>query len=108
MTAPPSHSPLHTVHTSPSASDALPSCLRHLTPGAALLLLEDGVYGALAGGSAAAAVAAAAVRHPVYVLGPDLVRRGLGSAALVEGVKMVDYAAFVDLATRHYPVQAWF
>ena len=42
--------PLHTVNKSPYSSTALASCLAHLTGDAAILLIEDGVYGALASG----------------------------------------------------------
>ncbi len=100
--------PLHTVNKSPFASTALESCLARLTEGAAVLLIEDGVYAALAAGAAADRLAEAANRHPVYVLGPDLAARGLAEASLLDGVRVIDYLGFVDLATRHSAVQSWF
>ena len=45
---------LHTVSRSPFRDVALESCLRVALPGSAVLLLEDGVYGALASGAHAA------------------------------------------------------
>ena len=41
------------------------------------------------------------------MLGPDLAARGLENTALVEGVTVIDYSGFVDLAVENGPVQAW-
>jgi tRNA 2-thiouridine synthesizing protein B len=100
--------PLHTVNKSPLASDALASCLGHMTEGCALLLIEDGVYAALAAATAASQIAETAARHPVYALGPDLAARGLADRPLVQGIAVIDYAGFVDLAATHSSVHSWF
>jgi tRNA 2-thiouridine synthesizing protein B len=100
-------SPLHTVNKSPFSSTALTSCLAHATDDAAILLIEDGVYAALASGRRVEALAAAAARGLVYALGPDLTARGLADAPLLSGTKVVDYAGFVDLTVAHSPVMAW-
>ena len=42
-----------------------------------------------------------------YVLGPDLKARGLSENNVVDGVKVVDYSGFVDLAVDHESVQSW-
>ena len=42
-------STLHTVNKSPFGNGTLLSCLNHCKPGDAVLLIEDGVYGALQG-----------------------------------------------------------
>jgi tRNA 2-thiouridine synthesizing protein B len=99
--------PLHTVNKSPFASSALASCLDHMTDGSALLLIEDGVYAGLARGTAAVRLAEACRRHQVYVLAPDLAARGLAEHPLVEGLRLVDYAGFVDLAAAHSAVVPW-
>jgi len=99
--------PLHTVNKSPFASSALASCLAHATQDAAILLIEDGVYGALASGTQVPALAQAAARGTVYALGPDLMARGLADAPLLAGTKVVDFAGFVDLTTTHSSVMAW-
>jgi tRNA 2-thiouridine synthesizing protein B len=103
--------PLHTVNKSPFSSTALDSCLAHATDDAAILLIEDGVYAALAtGGQVGTQVvelAAAAARGVVYALEPDLTARGLARAPLLAGTKLVDYAGFVDLAVAHSPIMAW-
>lgn len=99
---------LHTVNKSPFAGSALESCLAHLSDGAALLLIEDGVYAALAGSAFAERLAAAGQHHALYVLGPDLAARGLADHPLVDGLQVVDYPGFVQLAASHSAVQSWF
>jgi len=99
---------LHTVSRSPYRETALASCLRVALPGSAVLLLEDGVYAALAAGEASAPLRAAMDQVRVFVLGADLEARGLGDAPLLPGLHVVDYGGFVDLACEHDKVQAWF
>ena len=103
-----SPSVLHTVNKSPFASSALESCLGHLSEGATLLLIEDGVYAALAGTAFSERLAAATRHHALYVLGPDLKARGLADRPLVDGLQVVDYRDFVRLASDHATVHAWF
>jgi len=98
-------STLHTVSRSPYRDTTLESCLRLALPGSAVLLLEDAVYAAAAGGCAASLLAGARVR--VFALAADLEARGLGDAALADGVQVIDYDRFVDLACEHDKVQAW-
>ena len=43
---------LHTVNKSPFERNSLEACLKYASAGAAVLLIEDGVYAALAGSSA--------------------------------------------------------
>ena len=68
-----------------------------------LLLLEDGVYGAVKKGKASAMLAG----HTVSVLGPDLAARGISEDKLADGVTVVDYAGFVDLVEKNDKVQSW-
>ena len=72
---------LHTVNKSPFTNNSLESCLDCVADGAAVLLIEDGVYGALTGSTVADKV--------------------------IDGIKLVDYAGFVDLATENDKVQSW-
>jgi tRNA 2-thiouridine synthesizing protein B len=95
---------LHIVNKSPTERNALASCLAHAQAGHALLLIEDAVYAATAGGKAALAQAPAGLA--VYVLAPDLQARGLGGKA-AEGVKEVDYKGFVELVAAQPRVQSW-
>jgi len=98
---------LHTVNKSPFERDSLESCLKYAQGGAAVLFFEDGVYAALAGTSAEPKVKAALDNLKVYVLGPDLKARGFSEARMIDGISVVDYAGFVDLAAEYDKVQAW-
>ncbi|MDQ2075663.1 sulfurtransferase complex subunit TusB [Marinimicrobium sp. ABcell2] len=101
-------STLHTVNKSPFSHSTLASCLSICQPGDALLLIEDGVYGALASSPQAEqlrAVHAKGVR--VYALEPDIEARGLVGRRLDE-VELSDYAGFVRLSSELRCVQSWY
>ena len=100
-------STLHTVNKSPFERSSLTSCLAHVAPGDALLLIEDGVVGARKASAFADLLAAAVKNCAVYVLDPDLAARGMGDKDVIQGVKLVDYGGFVDLVTTHYRTHAW-
>ena len=97
---------LHIVNKSPLERSTLDSCLAAAQPGAAVLLIEDGVYAATRGNSAAAKLRAALGNLEIHVLAPDLEARGMAQS-LVEGVKLVDYAGFVELVAQHKNCQSW-
>ncbi|MDW3096286.1 MAG: sulfurtransferase complex subunit TusB [Gammaproteobacteria bacterium] len=98
---------LHTVNKSPFERNSLESCLRLAKSGSSVLLTEDGVVGAMQGTKYSKNVADAMTNVSFYVLGPDLKARGLSESNIVDGVKVVDYSGFVDLAAEHESVQAW-
>ena len=98
---------LHTVNKSPFERNSLDSCLKFASGGASVLMIEDGVYAAMTGTDSVSQVKAALDNLSIYVLGPDLKARGISEDRLIEGVKVVDYAGFVDLATENDKVQAW-
>lgn len=97
---------LHIVNKSPLERTALESCLATAEPGGALLLIEDAVYAATKGHAAEPALQAAMASLEVYALGPDLEARGVASA-VAPGVKLIDYAGFVDLVVSHNTSQSW-
>lgn len=96
---------LHTVNKSPFQKSDLSSCLAHANSGDAVLLIEDGVYGAISGTQAASQVASADAS--VFVLGGDLAARGISEDKLADGVKIVSYDDFVDMAAEHQAVNSW-
>lgn len=98
---------LHTINKSPFERNSLDSCLKFASAAASVLLIEDGVYAVLKGTSAEAQIKGALGNLNVYVLGPDLKARGFSEERVIEGVKVVDYAGFVDLAAENDKVQAW-
>jgi len=98
---------LNTVNKSPFERNSLESCLKFANSGDPVLLIEDGVYGALKGTSFDAQIISALGNQSIYVLGPDLKARGFSEDRIIEGIKVVDYAGFVDLAAENDKVQAW-
>jgi len=94
---------LHLVNKSPYDGSNLDTAASIMKDGDALLLIEDGVYGAVKKGKAAALLAG----HTVSVLGPDLAARGITEDKLVDGVTIVDYAGFVDMVEANNTVQSW-
>ena len=97
---------LHTVNKSPFERNALDSCLAHLQKGGAIILIEDGVYGALNGTAITEKVKQAMKIVPIYALYPDVEARGMQDR-VIDGIKLVDYGGFVDLVAEHANVQSW-
>lgn len=100
-------SQLHILNKSPFHTRTLESCLAHLGEGSSILLIEDGIYAAMRGTPIEAKISGALGKTPVYALGPDLDARGMTHDKVVSGVKIVDYAGFVDLAAQHDSVNSW-
>ena len=98
---------LHTVNKSPFQNQSLQSCLGHAKAGDAVLMIEDGVYGAMCGTALSEALVTLAADVSVYVLGPDLAARGIDASRLANGVTSVDYEGFVDLAADTDRTQNW-
>ena len=95
---------LHTVNKSPFQNSSLENCLRLAQKGDVILLLEDGVYAAVAGTARSSLIEQALRQHAVYVIEADLKARGLVN--LIKEVRVASYGDFVDLVEQ-YPVHAW-
>ncbi|NOX92779.1 MAG: sulfurtransferase complex subunit TusB [Gammaproteobacteria bacterium] len=100
-------SQLHTVNKSPLERNALESAITHAVKGNALLMIEDGVYGAMQGTHKSAMVSEAMSDISFYVMGPDLKARGIDETRIIEGIKIVDYSGFVALVAEHDTTQSW-
>ena len=97
---------LHIVNKSPMEKASLQTCLDTAASGGAVLLIEDAVYAATRGNAAETSLRKAMSKLEIYALGPDLEARGM-AGALAEGVKLVDYAGFVELVVKHDTCQSW-
>jgi tRNA 2-thiouridine synthesizing protein B len=100
-------SQLHTVNKSPLDRNALESAVGHATKGSAVLLIEDGIYGAMKGTAKSALITDAIGDISFYVMGPDLKARGIDESKVIDGIKVVDYKGFVDLVAEHDVTQYW-
>ncbi len=97
---------LHTVNKSPFEKNSLETCFAHAKEGSAILLIEDGVYAAIQGSVFSDKVKQAMSTCTVYALEGDLKARGV-AGKVIDGIQLVDYAGFVDLACQHDKVTAW-
>ncbi len=98
---------LHTVNKSPFERGVLESCIRLATKGSAVILIEDGVYGATKASTASAMVEEAMKDLDFYVLSSDLKARGVDESRLIDGITVVDYSGFVKLTVDNDKVQSW-
>ena len=94
---------LHLVNKSPYDACNLNTASTIMKDGDQLLLIEDGIYGAMKNGKAAGLLKGL----KVAVLGPDLAARGISEDKLLDGVDIIDYAGFVDLVEATDKVQSW-
>jgi len=97
---------LHTVNKSPFEKSSVGSCLGYAMEGSAILFYEDAVYATMKGASIEQLVEGAQ-GVKLYALGPDLKARGISDDRIIDGIEIVDYNGFVDLAVEHDKVQAW-
>lgn len=100
-------SQLHTVNKSPLDRNALESAVKHAMKGSAVLMIEDGVYGAMKGTIKSSLVTDAMGDISFYALGADLKARGISESQIIDGVNVVDYNGFVDLVAEHDTTQSW-
>jgi len=98
---------LHTVNTSPLQHDALRACATRVQDDGAILLYEDGVYGALESIAQQVEIGLSAISCALYVLQPDFDARGLLPENMLNGITSVDYEGFVKLCAEYDVVQAW-
>jgi tRNA 2-thiouridine synthesizing protein B len=97
---------LHIVNKSPFQTRSFESCLRMAQPGSAVLLIEDGIYAATAGSSMEARVCQASASVRFYALQGDMEARGV-TGKLLDGVTLIDYGGFVDLAIEYPTSHSW-
>ena len=95
---------LHLINAPSRTSPALANCLSAASTGDTVLLIENGVF------CAVAATFAAISRKPAGVnwcaLVGDVRARGL-ELRLAGSIAVVDDRAFVDLVASHQPIVSW-
>jgi tRNA 2-thiouridine synthesizing protein B len=96
---------LHIVNRSPFSHSCLADCLRVCGEHASILLIEDGVYAALADSEWLSRLAAETNR--IYVLDADVAARGLGEK-ISANISRVDYTGFVQLCCEHSSTHSWY
>ena len=98
---------LHIVNKSPFERVNLASCLGHASAGDSIIMIEDAAVSVVDGTVFTDEIKAAMADKSVYVLGGDLTARGMSEDRIIDGVKIVDYAGFVDLTADNDKTQSW-
>ena len=96
---------LHTINKAPHGHSCLRECLRVCGRDAAIVLIEDGVYAALADSESLRQLTRSA--GAIYALAPDVAARGLEDR-VAPSVRQIDYAGFVQLCCEHSTIQSWY
>lgn len=95
---------LHILRHAPSQS-IFTRALDSVSPGDALLLIEDAVYALLPGTDSASALRSLAAQ--LYVLEQDLLARGLSADALPPESQGIDYLRMVELCVAEPKALSW-
>lgn len=98
---------LHILRHSPTGSSTLASCLRVLTGGQGVLLMEDAVYALLPSSAAFSSIRLLPGNIRLYVLENDLLARGLALDDLPARVQPVGYDCMVELCSQSSKVVSW-
>ena len=101
-------STLHTVNKSPFSHSALSSCLQACGADDSVLLLEDGVLGALTSSPCSDEINALInTGVKIYALCDDIKARGLTDKVDAR-IHRTDYQGFVELSIEHRCIQSWY
>ena len=101
-------STLHTINKSPFTNNALSSCIKICSTSDAILLLEDGVFGAIKSAPVSAQLQELMLSGTrVCAITADIKARGLAEKVLAS-IELVDYESFVQLTLEHRCVQSWY
>lgn len=99
---------LHIVNSSPTQTNTLADCLKRVSAGNGLLLIENGVYGALDSEINQKLLQMLPENFSLNVLESDLLARGLSLSELDPRFSVVDYEGFVRLVERFPVTHSWF
>lgn len=101
-------STLHTLNKSPFTHTSMFSCLQICGQDDGILLLEDGVFGAMQSAPCAEQLSRLIDDGlKVYALLGDLDARGL-QGKINPDIKITDYNGFVQLSIVHRCIQSWY
>lgn len=95
---------LHMVNKSPFSSGVLAQCIARFDDGDSLLLLEDGVYGALT----TQPYAVPLTQLCCYAIEEDLIARGIHKKKLLANIQLIHYDVFVTLSIKHALSHSWY
>jgi tRNA 2-thiouridine synthesizing protein B len=101
-------STLHTVNKSSFTHTTLLSCLQICDDNDDILLLEDGVFGAITSSPYAELLSSTPLRGvKIFAISNDIKARGLQEKLHVN-IIITDYNGFVELSIKHQRIQSWY
>ena len=101
-------STLHTVNKSSFTHNTLKSCISICANNDGILLLEDGVFGALhSAPDADSLIALHNKGTTIYALSADVKARAL-EYKIASHIQLANYEEFVALTTHHKRIQSWY
>ena len=72
-----------------------------------MMRIGDAVYAVMSGTAVTSMVESAMSSTAKYALEPDLKARGIGPEKMIDGINLVGYDGFVELAVTNDKVQSW-
>lgn len=101
-------STLHTINKSPYTHSTLISCLKICTEHDGILLLEDGVFGAITSAPGSNELQVLSLQGvKIFALINDIKARGI-TEKLASNITPIDYNTFVQLTLKYRCVQSWY
>lgn len=98
---------LHILRHSPHNESRFASCLRAISSGQSLILMEDAVYGLLPGTTARNTLEYLPGTIGLYALDVDLSARGVALDDLPSQVRIINYPMMVELCLEHAKAVSW-
>lgn len=98
---------LHILRHSPHTESRFASCLRAISSGQSLILIEDAIYALFPGTSARNALEYLPGTIGLYALDVDLTARGVALDDLPSQVRVINYQMMVELCLEHPKVISW-
>ena len=95
---------LHTVNRSPFQQTTLAQCIQRCADSDAIILLENGVYGALQHSPQANQLSTI----DCFAIKADVQARGLSDKSLIKEIELIDFEHFVALTCRYSLVMSWY
>ena len=95
---------LHTVNKSPFQQATLAQCIQRCADGDGIILVEDGVYGALEHNPQANKLSTI----NCFAIKSDIQARGLSDKSLIKKIELIDFEYFVALTCRYSLVMSWY
>ena len=95
---------LHTVNKSPFQDATLTQCLCRCDSSDGIILLEDGVYGALQNSPQARKL----LTVTCFAIEADIHARGLSTRPLIKEIQLIDFERFLTLSCHYSSVLSWY